>query len=242
MLQATPLTASQIVPMYQAELAHPSIRGRITSLQQLMLGVGALIAAWISYGTYVGITNNDAQWRIPLGLQIVPAVILGVLIMLFPESPRWLIDHGRNAEGLQTIAKLHAHGDENDPWVRAEYEQIQEAITYEHEHEAKSYLELFRNRSSFRRLFICLALQASIQMTGVSSIQYYSVTIYGKIGISGQDTLKYQGINSIIAIIAQCTSHFPHPNNSANLTREIQSSACSALTTLAADGLSSSAI
>lgn len=39
-----------IIPVYQGELAHPSIRGRITALQQFMLGVGALIAAWISYG------------------------------------------------------------------------------------------------------------------------------------------------------------------------------------------------
>lgn len=39
-----------IVPMYQAELCHPSIRGRVTALQQFMLGVGSLAAAWISYG------------------------------------------------------------------------------------------------------------------------------------------------------------------------------------------------
>jgi len=46
-------------------------------------------------------------------------------------------------------------------------------------------------------------------MTGVSAIQYYSVTIYGQIGISGDDTLKYQGINSIIALVAQfCTILF----------------------------------
>jgi MFS family permease len=41
-----------IVPLYQAELAHPSIRGRITALQQFMLGIGALAAAWISYGKF----------------------------------------------------------------------------------------------------------------------------------------------------------------------------------------------
>jgi hypothetical protein len=82
-----------------------------------------------------------------------------------------LIDHGRAEEGLRTLAKLHAHGDERDPWVQAEYAQIQESITYEHEHEAKSYIELFKSRSSFRRLFLCCALQASVQMTGVSAIQ-----------------------------------------------------------------------
>lgn len=70
-------------------------------------------------------------------------------------------------------------------------------------------MELFRSKTAFRRLLIACALQASIQMTGVSAIQYYSVTIYGQIGISGDNTLKYQGINSIIALIGQfCTILF----------------------------------
>jgi len=112
------------------------------------------------------------------------------------------MDHGKSEKGLQTLARLHAHGNVNDPWVVAEYEQILASIEFEHEHEAKSYAELFRG-SSFRRLLLCCALQASIQITGVSAIQYYSVTIYGQIGISGDDTLKYQAINSIIALIAQ---------------------------------------
>jgi MFS family permease len=119
------------------------------------------------------------------------------------------MDHDQPEKALATLAKLHANGNTSDPWVVAEYEQIQASITYEHQNEAKSYLELFKSRSTFRRLFICCALQASVQMTGVSAIQYYSVTIYGQIGISGDDTLKYQGINSIIALIAQfCTILF----------------------------------
>ncbi|KAK5940310.1 hypothetical protein PMZ80_007730 [Knufia obscura] len=197
---------TMIIPLYQAELAHPSIRGRITALQQFMLGIGALVASWVSWGTYRNLKGSSAQWRIPLGLQILPAVFLAALILLFPESPRWLIDHGKTEKGHQVLAKLHAHGNLNDPFVLAEYEQIQQSITYEHEHEAKSYFELFQSKTAFRRLFLCIALQASVQMTGVSAIQYYSVTIYGQIGISGDDTLKYQGINSIIAIIAQFTT------------------------------------
>jgi sugar porter (SP) family MFS transporter len=191
-----------IIPPYQAEIAHPDIRGRITSLQQFMLGIGSLVAGWVSYGTFIHLTST-AQWRIPLGLQMAPAVVLAALIFLFPESPRWLIDHGHPEKGLRTLAKLHAHGDETDPWVRAEFDQIQESITFEHEHEAKSYIELFTNRSSFRRLFIACALQASIQMTGVSAIQYYSVKIYGQIGITGSNALKYQAINNIIALIGE---------------------------------------
>lgn len=190
-----------IVPVYQGEIAHPSIRGRVTALQQFMLGIGAFIAGWLSYGTFH--LEGSGQWRIPLGIQIVPAVFLAALILLFPESPRWLIDHGREEEGLKTLAKLHARGDVQDAWVRAEYAQIQESITYEHEHEAKSYLQLFRNKSSFRRLFLACAIQASVQMTGVSAIQYFSVTIFKQIGIDSDSALKYQAINNILALIAQ---------------------------------------
>lgn len=51
-----------------------------------MLGVGALCASWISYGTYIGFSPSDsAQWRVSLGIQIIPAVLLGSLIMIFPE-------------------------------------------------------------------------------------------------------------------------------------------------------------
>tara|TARA_R110002003_G_scaffold45_1_gene3441 strand:- start:11362 stop:12306 length:945 start_codon:yes stop_codon:yes gene_type:complete len=147
--------------------------------------------------------TNNGQWRTSLGIQVIPAVFLAALILLFPESPRWLIDHGRVEDGLRTLAQLHAHGNENDPWVQAEFQQIQDMLTFEHEHEAKSYSELFKDRSCFRRLFLACALQASVQMTGVSAIQYYSVTIYGKMGIAGDETLKYQAISSIIALIAQ---------------------------------------
>ncbi|KAG6034620.1 hypothetical protein E4U41_006482 [Claviceps citrina] len=193
-----------IVPVYQGELCHPDIRGRVTALQQFMLGVGALVASAVGYGCFTGISNdNSGQWRIPLGLQIVPAVILATLILLFPESPRWLIDHGRVEEGIQTLANLHAHGNTQDAWVRAEFDQIQERLAAEHEASAKSYAELFTDKSCFRRLFLAVAIQVSVQMTGVSAIQYYSVKIFSKIGITGNETLRYQMISSVIALIAQ---------------------------------------
>lgn len=155
-------------------------------------------------GAYIGFGDDDSrQWRVSLGIQNIPAGILALLILFFPESPRWLMDHGRVEEGLQTLANLHAHGNTEDAWVRAEFDQIQESITIEKEHAAKSYMELFTDRSSFRRLFLACAIQASIQMTGVSAIQYYSVDIYAKIGIAGDETLRYQAISSVIALVAQ---------------------------------------
>lgn len=75
-----------VIPLYQAEICHPKIRGRVTALQQFMLGVGSLCASWISYGTYIGFDKtNNAQWQLPLGIQMLPAVLLGLLITIFPE-------------------------------------------------------------------------------------------------------------------------------------------------------------
>jgi len=56
-----------IVPIFQAEISHASIRGILISLQQTMLGIGALAAAWIGYGCFTRFANTgiSAQWRIP---------------------------------------------------------------------------------------------------------------------------------------------------------------------------------
>jgi MFS family permease len=115
---------TMIIPVYQGEIAHPTIRGRVTALQQFMLGIGALMAGWITWGLNINRTD-EGQWRIALGIQLMPAVILAALILLFPESPRWLIDHNKGEAGLKTLASLHANGDANDPWVLAEFAQIQ---------------------------------------------------------------------------------------------------------------------
>lgn len=81
---------TMIIPIYQAELAHRKIRGKITSLQQLFNALGQIFATWIGYGCYMtwAHTGNSREWRIPLACQLVPAMFLGGLIMFFPESPR----------------------------------------------------------------------------------------------------------------------------------------------------------
>ena len=81
-----------IIPPYQAEISHPSIRGRVTALQQFMLGIGALVASWVTYGCNKNFpASTSQQWRLSLGIQIIPAGILALLIMLFPESPRYAV-------------------------------------------------------------------------------------------------------------------------------------------------------
>lgn len=114
-----------------------------------------------------------------------------------------VIDHDRHEQGLKSLAKLHAGGDQTDPYVQAEYTIIKAQIEEEHQFAAKTYVELFKNRANARRIILACACQASTQMTGVSAIQYFSPAIFAQIGISASKTLLYQGINSIIGELAQ---------------------------------------
>ena len=75
--------------MYQAEITAPSIRGRLTSLQQWSITWGILIQYFIQFGcSYI---NGVASFRIPWGLQMIPGLVLGFGMVFFPESPRWLM-------------------------------------------------------------------------------------------------------------------------------------------------------
>lgn len=71
-----------IVPMYNAECAPPEVRGALVGLQQLAITTGIMVSFWIDFGTNfiggTGRTQSDAAWLVPLCLQLVPALLLGV--------------------------------------------------------------------------------------------------------------------------------------------------------------------
>ena len=76
-----------IVPIYIAELSPPENRAYLVALKGLLTAIGYLIANWIGYaGSYA---VGDAQWRIPLAMQVPPAMLLLVLTIFLPNSPRW---------------------------------------------------------------------------------------------------------------------------------------------------------
>ncbi|KAH9855390.1 general substrate transporter [Lenzites betulinus] len=193
---------AMLAPLYQAEIAHPSIRGRLTTLQQFMLGIGALIASFIGYACFHGLTGQ-AQWRVPLGIQLLPAVPLAFFILLLPESPRFLAMKGRNDEALHVLARLHAHGDIHDPFVVSEHREILAQVRFEQQETRDAWTQLFMVKSNFRRLVLGIAIQFSIQMTGVSVIQYYAPRIFESIGIDTSTTLGLQSGNSVIALIGE---------------------------------------
>lgn len=81
--------ASLTVPVYISEIAPPSIRGRLVGIFEIVSSLGAMSGFWLNYITNETIpVSEPSQWIVPLGLQLVPGVLLFVGILFCPESPR----------------------------------------------------------------------------------------------------------------------------------------------------------
>lgn len=172
--------ASSICPVYQAEIAPKEIRGRVVSLQQWAITWGILIQYFIQYGaSWVGGGPDNpnqptSAFRIPWGVQIVPAVILFFGMFFLPRSPRWLASKDRWEEAIQVMANLHGGGDINHPKVLAEYQEIEEALRFEREEAISSYKQLVEPRM-LKRVLLGMSIQMWSQLCGMNVTMYYVV-------------------------------------------------------------------
>jgi hypothetical protein len=113
------------------------------------------------------LTTSDAQWRIPLAIQIVPAVVLFAGMFFLPYSPRWLASVGREDEARSALVRLHGGERRADmDIIEAEFSEIQAQISWERENVSTSPLDLVRTRPNLHRTLCGCLVQAMCQWTG----------------------------------------------------------------------------
>lgn len=189
-------------PLLITELAHPCERGKVSALYNTQYYFGAFLGGWITFGTlYI---NSNWAWKLPSLLQSAPSFVQVLLVLLLPESPRWLMSRGKDEQALRIIAKYHANGDENDALVRYEFAEMQATIA---KGEQKGrWSELFRTKGNRHRAFICLACGVFSQFSGTSLTAYYLHNILVNIGI---DDPKYQNkLNGFILMVNMIEAWF----------------------------------
>jgi len=220
---------SMAVPLYNAELSPPEVRGSLVALQQLAIVTGIMISFWIDYGTNFiggsGVTQSEAAWRVPLALQLVPGLILGAGILFMPFSPRWLVYQGREDEALQVLAKAR-HLDASSDLVQIEFLEIKAHFIFEQELSREQfpdyqdgsfssnlklgfygYLSLLRKRTLLRRVAIGTLTMFFQQWTGINAILYYAPTIFQDLGLTSNTTsLLATGVVGIALFISTIPS------------------------------------
>ncbi|KAF7980377.1 hypothetical protein HWV62_38843 [Athelia sp. TMB] len=205
--------ANSASPLLISELAYPSQRAQATSLYNTLWYLGSIIAAWTTYGSFR--IPSSWSWRIPSLLQGMPSALQLCLILLVPESPRWLISKGRETQALKTLAHYHANGNDQDPLVQYEFTEIKAALALEPPTAKitdlkgvwKDWANLVAIAGNRRRMRIILALAFFSQWSGNGLVSYYLNKVFTDIGITDPNTqLLLNGIlnifNFLVAVAA----------------------------------------
>ncbi|KAJ3121274.1 hypothetical protein HK098_003813 [Nowakowskiella sp. JEL0407] len=173
---------SMVVPIYISEVAPKEKRGQLVSVQQLMITLGIFAASVFNAILFYGVTG-DVQWRGALGIQVVPGVLLMLILLFLPYSPRWLLHKNRYAEAVNVLAKLRSLNAKHED-VMTEYLEIKHAIEAEREAGSPSWLEMFSRRDLRSRVLVGMSLQFFQQWTGINVVLYYAGHLFQRMGQS----------------------------------------------------------
>ncbi|KAK1485408.1 hypothetical protein CPAR01_12184 [Colletotrichum paranaense] len=190
--------ATVVIPMYSAEMAPKSIRGMLGSMFQFFFTMGVMTSYFVDYGVSKHVKSSTRQWQIPVGLQLVPGAILGLGMLLCKESTRWLARTGRREEALQSLIWVRG-GDA--PEVQEEFAEIIASIEEErNQKEGLTWRELIQPVNRYR-IFLIIALQIGVQLTGNTSLAYYAPQVFAAVG-AGQNNLLITGFFGLVKVVS----------------------------------------
>ncbi|OAA56239.1 General substrate transporter [Niveomyces insectorum RCEF 264] len=192
-------------PAYAVEISPPHWRGRCTGFYNCGWFGGSIPAAAVTYGTnYI---NSNYSWRIPLILQAFACVIVICAIPFVPESPRFLIANGRDAEAVAFLAKYHGNGDVNSRLVQLEVEEMRENIRMDGiDKSSWDYRPFLFTHSGRWRMAQVLMISIFGQFSG-NGLGYFNTVIFNNLGVTSvSQQLGYNLLNSVLSAVGALTA------------------------------------
>ncbi|KAJ9209515.1 hypothetical protein DTO166G4_8867 [Paecilomyces variotii] len=176
---------SAIIILYMSEIAPRKIRGALVSGYQFCVTIGLMLASCVDYGTEN--RNDSGSYRIPIGLQLAWALILGGGLLILPESPRYFVKKGNLDQAANVLSRVRGQPIESD-YIQQELAEI----VANHEYEMQvipqsgyfsSWLNCFKGslwvpNSNLRRTILGTSLQMMQQWTGVNFVFYFGTTFF----------------------------------------------------------------
>lgn len=188
--------ASVTVPAYLSEMSPANRRGRMVTMNELMIVTGQLMA--FTFNAILATTFGDVShiWRYMLVIATLPAVILWFGMLVMPESPRWLASKGRFGEALAVLLQVREKEEAHE-----EIEEIKQHLEEEDAIQKARWKDL--SIPWIRRIvFIGIGIAVVQQITGVNSIMYYGTQILKNAGFGTQAAIVGNIANGVISVAA----------------------------------------
>ncbi|TVU24036.1 hypothetical protein EJB05_26428 [Eragrostis curvula] len=185
-----------VAPVYNAEISPAAMRGVLTSLLDIFINVGILLAyvsnyAFASMPTHIG-------WRVMFAAGVLPPVLLAGAVLAMPESPRWLVLRGRHDEARAVLKRTSSH--EAD----LRLEDIKQAAKTPDTGGSGAWSEmLLRPTASLRRILACVAsLQFFHHASGTEAIVLYSPLVFRQAGMASDAAVL--GATVAVGVVKTC--------------------------------------
>ncbi|VUC32490.1 unnamed protein product [Clonostachys rosea] len=174
-------SASMIIPLYIAEISPAKYRGRMISIDMIFLGTGSLLA----YAFNAAFGKVPHGWRYIVGLGGTSSIILGVLLIWCPESPRQLMFHGKVEECTTVVKRMYPKATQQQIDQLIAHIQLGVAESKARNEEISSF-QAFKTictvPSTRRATIVAACLMAIRQLCGFNTLMYYSITLFQIVG------------------------------------------------------------
>ncbi|KAI4953656.1 hypothetical protein J4E91_002504 [Alternaria rosae] len=196
------------IPTYQAECCKAKNRGKVICIEGSMVAIGTLIAYWIDYGCLYG--PDDFTWRFPIAFQCVFALIVIVMMISLPESPRWLLNHHHEDEAATVLAGLNGVP-RDDQEVIVQMQVIRDAVNASGGGGKVPTKALLTGGKSqhFRRAILGASSQFMQQLSGCNAVIYYfPILCQSALNTDHNLALLLGGVNMVVYAMFAATSFY----------------------------------
>jgi len=194
--------ASVLAPVYISEVVPAEIRGRLSSVQQVMIITGltgAFLAnywlAGVAGGSTAPLWGGHPAWRWMFWLQVIPAAIYFLALLIIPESPRYLVLKGRDSQAEAVLTRLFGADT-----ARTKVAEIRGSLAADH-HKPK-LSDLIVNGKVRPIVWAGIGLAVFQQFVGINIVFYYGSVLWQSVGFSESDALATNVISGLVSIAA----------------------------------------